>query len=128
MGIHQQTPPAIIQEWQAYTPTLTWTFATPTGITTVGKYTQIGNIIFYSMYINATDSKATTDLSASSPTTPPYANTCLMVEYAGVALGSMGQTPILLKSNGRTDTGGMFAAGTNGEPIRIIMTGFYPIT
>lgn len=56
--------------WQSYTPTFTWWGGTPSGnVTKIGRWCQIGNIVFVHIYFSADNGAGASSLSITPPTT-----------------------------------------------------------
>ena len=120
------------QAWAAWSPSLVWTGGTPTGVTTVSRYTKIGRTIFFKLYVIATDSQGVTNLSFSAPATP--ANTGGFAHFAArETYGASGTTnatiSFYLNENGASTTIAttQFNAATSGQQVRIMLEGFYEV-
>lgn len=60
----------IANQWLDWTPTLTWTTATPSTIVTKARYKQIGKTVLFNIKITATDGLGATGLNISLPIAP----------------------------------------------------------
>jgi hypothetical protein len=60
--------------WATYVPTLAWTGATPTGVSTTAWYKKIGTTIFIKVKIDATDGNNATGMTMTLPFDPKYTN------------------------------------------------------
>jgi hypothetical protein len=116
--------------WAAWTDTLTWTTATPTGITNIARWTQVGKIVFIDILINVTDSKGTTGLTIALPVAHASnnINTSLACLEGSGAGGTTYTNPF-----GTILTGSAviqflnFTAMTNGQGGYIRVTGQYEV-
>lgn len=118
------------EPWQAWNPTLTWTGGNPAGITTVARYLQVANIIFYRIQISSGDSNACTNLTITLPTTPSNSggiSTCSARQRYGVAGADYDTISFynLHDGAGNTLITTQFHACTDGQAVGISMSGFY---
>jgi hypothetical protein len=70
---------SLTNTWNTWTPTLTWTTGTPSSITTIARYTIIGNTVFFNIYISSADGNAATALKISLPVSPKDNNSLISV-------------------------------------------------
>lgn len=114
--------------WGTWSPTLVWSTATPASLSTVARYCQIGKTVFFTIYLNSTDSNATTNLTITLPVTAKdnTANVAISgLEIAGAA-GTTYYNPIAwLWQNTSMIYFGAFTAGTDGQRICINVSGMY---
>jgi len=119
------------QAWAAWTPTLAWGTATPTGITTKARWTQIGRIVFYSTSIYATDSNGCTSLTITSPkagvATGMYPPADGQEQY-GVGLATRHDPLAYYDPSLDKIYFNDFAAGTDEQPIYIAVSGSYEVS
>jgi hypothetical protein len=59
----------IVSQWSTWIPTLTWSTATPDGVTVVARYKLIGKTLFVMVFITATNGNGATTLNVSMPGT-----------------------------------------------------------
>jgi hypothetical protein len=65
--------------WATYSPTLAWTGATPTGVSTNLWYKQIGTTVFIKVKISATDGNNATGMTMTLPLVPKFTNKLIYV-------------------------------------------------
>jgi len=122
---------AVGQAWAMWTPTLAWGTATPTGITTKARWTQIGRIVFYSTSIYATDSNGCTSLTITSPkagvVTGMYPPSDGHEQY-GVGLATRRDPLAYYDPSLDKIYFNDFAAGTDEQPIYIAVSGSYEVS
>jgi hypothetical protein len=112
-----------------WTPTLGWVGTTPTGITSLCSYWSIGNMIFYSIYVQASDSNGAYLNTVDLPAATSNINTYYMGEgsvFYGTGYGSrawLGNYASIGGYIGVSTTN----AGTDNQPIMYIMSGWYPV-
>lgn len=120
------------QAWATWTPTLTWTTGTPASLTTTCRWTQLGNIVFFNLYLNSADSNGCTNLTFTLPSTPSNTG-CYPIFTARELYGVAGTTYANITFYG-TQSGAdnlartnQFQAATDGQRIQIICQGFYEV-
>lgn len=117
--------------WATYAATLVWSGTTPTGLGTVLRYQQITpKTIALDYYIYASDSKGSSLSSVTLPQAYRNYTTGMFVfqglENYGTALGTMADPlPLTYDSLNTKITFGTNHAGTNGQPIRYLISGVY---
>jgi hypothetical protein len=60
----------VVIPWTMWSPSLTWSTGTPSGVSTIARYTQIGKVITFTIDITSTDSNGCTGLTVSLPVAP----------------------------------------------------------
>lgn len=65
--------------WATFSPTLSWTGATPTGVSTNAWYKQIGKTVFIKTKISATDGNNATGMAMTLPIAPKFDNKLIYV-------------------------------------------------
>jgi hypothetical protein len=114
-----------------YTPTLVWSGATPGTLTVGGYYARVGNLIFFTIYVDGADSNSSSLTSATLPATahasPPQYFRPSSLEYYGNAYATKADPMALITANSNTVTFADSKAGTDGQPIRYHITGWYYI-
>lgn len=59
--------------WASWTPVITWTGSTPTGVVTVGRYCIVGETVYILLQVRGTGGISdTTDMSCTLPVTAAY--------------------------------------------------------
>jgi hypothetical protein len=116
--------------WGAWTPTLTWATATPASLTTIARYCQIGKTVYFTVYLNSTDSNATTGLEITLPVTAK--DNAANVAIAGFEIaGAAGTTyynpyPYIYQNVSKIYFGG-FITATDAQRININLSGHYEV-
>jgi hypothetical protein len=116
--------------WGDWTPTLTWTAGTPTGITRTSRYCQIGKTVYFTFQIDATDSNATTNLSVTLPVNMANATASgVVVVPALEGYGVAGGTWIVLQAFLYNNLINFlnFQPGTDNQALYIRVSGFYEV-
>lgn len=120
----------IHQAWAAWSPTVVWAGATPASITTVARWTQIGKTVFFSIYINSTDSNACTGVTITLPSTPSNTGGYPFVVARQMSNNATYNTvPFYISQTGaetRLITN-QFVTCTDGQRVQIGMEGFYEV-
>lgn len=115
------------QAWTPWTTVLTWTGATPGGVTTVARWTKIGKTVYTETQIYALDSNATTGLTF----TLPIAHASNGIIATGTAIinnaGVISQTPFYIFSNSNVLGIWVFPAGTDNQIYRVYVNAFYEV-
>jgi hypothetical protein len=123
---------AVGQAWAAWTPTLVWGTATPDSLIVTARYTQVGKTIFFVFACYSADSNACSSLTISPPVTPKANDVYSAISSFEVA-GAGGATPYnpLAYLDSATPVYLFkffnFTAGTNGQAIRVGITGQYEV-
>jgi phage minor structural protein len=120
----------INDNWASWTPTLTWTTATPASITTLAKYKCMGNICYFSIYITSSDGNGATNLTITLPVyTEPddsyvsfsaqqLVNTTWANRIAYTNCSAADSYYIRFRD---------FATCTDGQTVSVIVSGFYEV-
>jgi hypothetical protein len=116
--------------WANWTPTLAWGTATPTGITTVARYSRIGRRVFFAIDISSADSKAASSLTITLPVVPTTNAdriACAAIEKAGAAGVTYSNPLAYINADGADNKINFYAftTGTNGQAIAILVSGVY---
>ena len=69
----------VVNTWDDYTPTLTFTGTPPGSITTVARYNRIGHTVSVNISLSSADGNGATDLQISLPVTPRDNNSIIAV-------------------------------------------------
>lgn len=89
--------------WVDWNPTLVWTTATPTGVSTVASYKKIGTTVFIKVKITATDGNGATGMTMTLPFTPKTNNRFLYVPaYQAIGAG-ISTRYVYVRDNGIDD-------------------------
>lgn len=122
----------IYQAWAAWTPTLSWTGADPSSITTSARWIQVSKIVYFNIYINSADSNACTGLTFTLPSTPSNTG-CFPIFSARQIYGAAGTTYASITFYG-TQSGAdniartnQFNTCTDGQRVQIMCQGFYEV-
>lgn len=119
----------IANQWLDWTPTLTWTTATPSGIATKARYKQIGKTIFFNVYITCTDGLGATGLSITLPIAPKTMFIYPSAYSIAGSISSQSSKTAYIRDNGtNNDVTFMYLATlTAGQNGVIRVQGFYEI-
>lgn len=73
---------SIIDEWKDWTPSITWTGNTPTGVSTVARYIKIRDTVYFTLYVTGTTAATVnlTDMDTDLPVTALQTNNIIPVE------------------------------------------------
>lgn len=119
--------------WTAWTPSLTWTTATPAAGATTARYYRVGKTIFFEFYFFSGDSNGTTNLTFTLPSTP--SNVAARIVFASSerygAAGTTFTTPIAEYLADGTSSAVYFRSfqtASDGQPISVSVAGMYEIT
>lgn len=113
--------------WQAWTPTLTWTTGTPTGIATIARYITIGKICFYYITITATNGQGATALTISIPAVPRNDSTYVIATSMEVVGGALSNPYASVNEVSQLVAFSLFATATAGQTLSIYISGQYEI-
>ena len=116
--------------WQAWTPTNTWTTATPENPTTTARYTIVGKTCHFSYYVNSADSNGATGLTITLPTAPANRGTFPIFSAMEIygASGTTYGSPIAYLNEATSLIRFLnFNAGTDGQRIAVRVTGLYEV-
>ncbi len=115
--------------WQAWTPTLTWTTATPGGTTTtVARYCQVGKIVYFVFYFYSTDGNGATNLQVSLPIDPKNIGAIYNIVSSAQIVGSSRIYPVAYVSDsGKKILFLNFATCTDNVDVTLTCSGFYEI-
>jgi hypothetical protein len=121
-----------IPAWEAWVPTLAWATHTPTGITTVARWTRIASQVFFFVDIIATDSKATTGLTITLPVAPRNSGvniSCASFERAGAGGVTYSNPGAYIKADGADNkiNFNLLTTGTDGQAIEASVAGVYEV-
>ena len=85
-----------IGSWASWSPSYTWTGNTPTGITTVARYINVGDICVFTLDVAATTAAGSslTDFSFTTPETASDNNNLVPVSHYAVVGGTPANTNI----------------------------------
>ena len=119
-----------VSAWTAWTPSYTWGTANPTGITTYARYMKEGKIVWWNIYLQATDSKATTSLTI---TNLPYAVSSNQQVYAAASTEDYNTAQIYIATNSIFYYDGNiyvhnWVTPTTGQQVSYWASGFYEST
>lgn len=131
-SLHRHNQSDIIpQAWTAWTPVLVWTGGVPTGVYIKCHWTRLGCVVFINVYITVENSKAVTGLTISLPvicTASSCVNLPLGVEFYGTARATIGLNyPYIWPGENRI-LFWVFRAGTNAQPIDVLISGQYEVS
>ena len=123
-----QTAIDVVNNWQAWTPTVAWTTGTPEGsVAQTARYTTIGNTCFFNYSYTATDGNGATVLTITLPVTAKDNNAKISLS----ALQKQNTTwtnPFAMIDD---DSAGIaflnFTTCTDAQAVEIIVTGSYEI-
>lgn len=119
-------------DWGTWSPTLTWTGGTPGAITTVARYCQIDRVVHFHIDISSADSNAASALTITLPVDPVDNNDYTAVASRQIA-GAGGATwsdplgYINMDSADKKINFAAFTTGTDGQAIRIVVSGSYEV-
>jgi hypothetical protein len=118
--------------WANWTPTLTWSTATPASVSTQARYVQIGKTIYFDMLTASTDSNATTGLTISNFPGTKITTVNYTAFSAWERYGAAGNTwsPVVAVINFTTGvvTIADFKTATDGQLVWIGIQGFYEVS
>ena len=120
----------VMSEWSTWTPTLTWTAATPISVTTVARYKIIGKNTVFFIYVNAADgNNSSGTLAITLPVVPKNNNimpSCSATQRIGGATPSARGT--FIRDDG-TDNEIQLSVttATAGSALYIFTSGNYEI-
>jgi len=121
------TAPEWSGSWAAWTPTLTWTTATPTVSSTISRHVSIGKTCFFDIQISCSDGKGATNLTISLPVAPKNTGSTNMF-IALIQINGVNSAPICA---GDTSTDYViflpFPTLTNAQGAVIIVSGQYEL-
>ncbi len=117
-------------DWQAWTPTITWTTANPTTIIAKARYKAINKTVFFDINISAANgNNAAAPVSITLPLTPGK------LDYSPVvnAVEIIGTTPVAkyayIRDDGtNNDICVMIDTATAGSALALKISGFYEIS
>jgi hypothetical protein len=115
--------------WKSWTPTITWTTATPASLDITGNYCIVGKTVFFKIRAYSADSNATTGLTCNIPI-PASVNELAAFYISGYErAGASGATyyPLACYCNSNIITIGNFTAATDGQLVTVQLSGFYGI-
>lgn len=114
-------------KWAAWTPTLTWDTATPTGVTPTCRYKADGGTCHCMINIHATDGNNSTGVSISLPKTPSAFNIYPFIHVACRIAGNTEWRTFILRDDGsNNDLWSLYmGTATGGSGFDINMEFFY---
>ena len=119
------------QAWAAWTPTLVWTTGTPSPITTTARWTQVGKIVFFTLFITSSDSNGCTNLTFTLPVTPANAGGyTLFTAFERYGTVATYKSLTFYSTNNGSDTLARtteFQAASDGYTVQVTATGFYEV-
>ena len=117
--------------WSSWSPTLTWSTATPASASATAYYGRVGRMVFFQVEIYSADSNGTTGLEF---TLPAYGeNHGAWIHASGIEFyGASGTTiidpfPYIALDMNKCYFHN-FQPGTDGQPIKVRVSGFYEAT
>jgi len=118
--------------WADWTPTITWITGTPSGITTVARWVQIGKTVFFRIHISSADSNGCTDVNITLPVMPAntasYTHVAAREQYGPAGLTYASLSFFITQSGAENHLyTNSFYAGTDNQAIRIMMAGQYEV-
>lgn len=119
---------ALNSVWKNWTPTLTWTTATPASVTTVARYITIGNTCFFNFMCTSADGNAATQLSISLPVAAKDNNSFISFT-AQELVDTTWSNPLAYLDD---DSGGItfriFSVATDTKTVTVVVTGQYEVS
>jgi hypothetical protein len=119
-----------LSAWSTWSPIYTWGTANPTGVTTYARYAKEGKLVFWNLYLQVTDSKATTGLTI---TNLPYAVSSNQQVYAAASTEDYNTAQIYVATNSIFYYDGNiyvhnWVTPTTGQQVSYWASGFYEST
>jgi len=116
----------ITNQWEAWTPTLTWATATPINITTIFNYKQVGKTIFCSFKVSSTDANGTTYVRMTLPVMPKTKNSLSTLSGSKALNGNYSSTFLRVRDDGvNNDLYTIFLGATTIGQTLLISCDFY---
>lgn len=119
----------LFSPWKDWTPSLTWSTATPETPTVKARYKKIGKTVFFKIKIDSTDGNGTTNVAISLPIVPK-ANNFMLYDYAMVGVGATGNIRYMqIRDNGTNNDVTFISIGTatDGQPLTMHLSGHYEV-
>jgi hypothetical protein len=115
--------------WSTWTPSLTWTGATPNGISKWGYFKVMNKTVFYKIRIAITDANNTTGLNISLPIPPKTRNILDTFPVFKSVAGSISEIQMRLRDDGTNNDISSLYFGTSaaGSSLTLAFSGFYEI-
>lgn len=116
-------------QWQDWTPTLTWSATIPVNVVTKAKYKQIGKTVFFTIKIDATDGTGTSTLAVSLPILPKINSIFPPITFLQV-INTTGYSIRygFVRDNGtNNDIRVYHSTLTAGQPFTFYISGFYEV-
>lgn len=119
----------ISNQWQTWTPTLTWGTAIPISITAVARYKVIGKTVFFTIYVSATDGNgAVAPLTATLPVIPKTNIVFPAITCRQSVGGTVSARSGYVRDNGtNNDVTVSLTTSTALSALLVYISGFYEI-
>lgn len=118
------------QAWANWSPTVTWGTATPTVTATVARWTRIGRVVFFYVYITISDGKGATSCTVSLPVSVPSVSNGYEIINGTEVVATTRSYPVPYIDHSSPSNNLLFASFstmTNLQIARLGATGFYEV-
>lgn len=127
LSLATETYNIIDQDWQSWTPTLTWTGTPPLTPTTVAKYKQIGSTVHFNLSITSTDGNGATALTITLPIAPKVNSTTISLN-AQEKVNTTWTNPLAyIVDSGSLIQFRSFSTATDNVALEVLVSGSYEV-